>query len=339
MASEQLMYDGRPRLVQKQSELLSSMMSSSFSFHKSNESIRIFYEFPKATIVSVSRPDAGDISPMLLSYTIEVQYKQFKWQLLKKASQVFFLHFALKKSVFIKEINEKQEQVREWLQNIGIGDHTVVVQDDDEPDDETTPLHQDESTRNRDVPSSAALPIIRPALGRQHSMSDRAKVAMQGYLSHFLGNMDIVNSREESCHCCHFCKLLVFEWHHLRLTYPKKNVLVPVGLQDYSVETAIAVIVDGSASLKIDTQHLSTSLRVGSIYQFIGELLIQPNNEMIQQPDLVTIYGIQFSLSATSAGKAMLKARVGRNVDGMDLNLYHQSLQLLREFQADQISS
>lgn len=48
----------------------------------------------------------------------------------------------------------------------------------------------------RDVPSSAALPIIRPALGRQHSISDRAKVAMQGYLNHFLGNLDIVNSRE-----------------------------------------------------------------------------------------------------------------------------------------------
>ncbi|KAL8100395.1 phospholipase D zeta 1 isoform X2 [Apium graveolens] len=48
----------------------------------------------------------------------------------------------------------------------------------------------------RDVPSSAALPIIRPELGRQHSMSDRARVAMQGYLNHFLGNLDIVNSRE-----------------------------------------------------------------------------------------------------------------------------------------------
>ncbi|XP_047315494.1 phospholipase D zeta 1-like isoform X2 [Impatiens glandulifera] len=48
----------------------------------------------------------------------------------------------------------------------------------------------------RDVPSSAALPIIRPALGRQHSMSDQAKVAMQGYLNHFLGNLDIVNSPE-----------------------------------------------------------------------------------------------------------------------------------------------
>ena len=48
----------------------------------------------------------------------------------------------------------------------------------------------------RDVPSSAALPIIHPALGRQQSMSDRAKNAMQGYLNHFLSNMDIVNSRE-----------------------------------------------------------------------------------------------------------------------------------------------
>ncbi|XP_057806057.1 phospholipase D zeta 1 isoform X2 [Salvia miltiorrhiza] len=48
----------------------------------------------------------------------------------------------------------------------------------------------------RDVPSSAALSIIRPALLRQHSMSDRARGAMQGYLNHFLSNIDIVNSQE-----------------------------------------------------------------------------------------------------------------------------------------------
>lgn len=35
--------------------------------------------------------------------------------------------------------------------------------------------------------------------------------------------------------------------------------------------------------------------------------------------------------------QAILKARVGRNVDGIDLNLYYQSLKLLQEFQADQI--
>ncbi|PSR92563.1 Phospholipase D zeta 1 like [Actinidia chinensis var. chinensis] len=198
MESEQLMSGGGPRYVQMQTEPLPSMTSSLFFSTSQSclELTRIFDELPKAAIVSVSRPEAGDISPVLLTYTIEFQYKQFKWQLVKKASQVFYLHFALKKRAIIEEIHEKQEQVREWLQNLGIGDHTGVVQDDDEPDDETALLHHDEITRNRDVPSSAALPIIRPALGRQHSMSDRAKVAMQGYLNHFLSNIDIVNSRE-----------------------------------------------------------------------------------------------------------------------------------------------
>lgn len=40
-------------------------------------------------------------------------------------------------------------KVREWLQNLGLGDQTAVVQDDDEPDDETAPLHPDEITRSR----------------------------------------------------------------------------------------------------------------------------------------------------------------------------------------------
>ncbi|XP_008453918.1 CST complex subunit TEN1 isoform X1 [Cucumis melo] len=86
-------------------------------------------------------------------------------------------------------------------------------------------------------------------------------------------------------------------------------------LVEYSVETAIAIIVDGNVNLKIDTQHLrELSIRIGSIYQFIGELLVQSDNE------------------------AILQARVGRNVDGIDLNLYHQSLQLLRQFQADHLN-
>lgn len=48
----------------------------------------------------------------------------------------------------------------------------------------------------RYVPSRAALSVIRAALGAQQTISENAKVAMQGYLNHFLGNMDIVNSRE-----------------------------------------------------------------------------------------------------------------------------------------------
>ncbi|KAL5701058.1 Telomeric pathways with STn1 [Ranunculus cassubicifolius] len=91
------------------------------------------------------------------------------------------------------------------------------------------------------------------------------------------------------------------------------SVRVTGKLQDYSVETAIAIIVDGNFNLKIDTQHLrDLSFRIGSIYQFIGELIIQPD-----------------------IAEAVLQARIGRNVDGIDLNLYRQSLQLLRQFQAE----
>ncbi|CAK9166850.1 unnamed protein product [Ilex paraguariensis] len=189
-------------------DALPRSMSSSHSFRYCPETTRIFDELPKATIVSVSRPDASDISPLLLSYTIELQYKQatislfslslfcFTWRLLKKASQVIYLHFALKKRAIIEEFHEKQEQAKEWLQNIGIGDQTAVVRDDDEPDDGAVLLYSEESAKNRYVPSRAALPIIRPALGRQQTISDKAKAAMQGYLNHFLGNMDIVNSQE-----------------------------------------------------------------------------------------------------------------------------------------------
>ncbi|KAK8329304.1 hypothetical protein V6Z12_A11G310400 [Gossypium hirsutum] len=72
-------------------------------------------------------------------------------------------------------------------------------------------------------------------------------------------------------------------------------------LQEYSVETAIAVIADQGATLKVDTQHLrELSFRIGSKFQFIGELNIQPNNE------------------------AILQARTGRNVDVQPGKLAHQ---------------
>ncbi|WOK96099.1 phospholipase D zeta 1-like isoform X1 [Canna indica] len=170
---------------------------------------RIFEELPTATIVAVSRPDASDITPLLLSYTIEFQYKQFKWCLLKKASQVLYLHLALKKRTFLEELHDKQEQVKEWLHNLGIGEHMPSVQDDDEADDVTVhcPMRRTIHLKavltltifyflNRNIPSVAALPIISPSLGGHQSISDRAKVAMQAYLNHFFGNLDIVNSQE-----------------------------------------------------------------------------------------------------------------------------------------------
>lgn len=45
-------------------------------------------------------------------------------------------------------------------------------------------------------------------------------------------------------------------------------------LQAHSVETDVAVIVDGGVTLKIDTQHLTDlSLRLDSVYEFIGSCL------------------------------------------------------------------
>lgn len=54
----------------------SETLWTSPSFRHSGEPNWIFEELPQATVVSVSRPDTGDISPILLSYTIELQYKQ-----------------------------------------------------------------------------------------------------------------------------------------------------------------------------------------------------------------------------------------------------------------------
>eukprot|EP00252_Welwitschia_mirabilis_P012392 TRINITY_DN27425_c0_g1_i1.p1 TRINITY_DN27425_c0_g1~~TRINITY_DN27425_c0_g1_i1.p1 ORF type:complete len:127 (-),score=10.91 TRINITY_DN27425_c0_g1_i1:242-622(-) len=85
-------------------------------------------------------------------------------------------------------------------------------------------------------------------------------------------------------------------------------------LLEYSVDTAVAVIGDGDATFKIDTQNLrDIHFRIGSLYQFIGELLIQPG---------------------TYPTQAILQARVGRNVDGMDMNLFRKSLELRRKFEA-----
>jgi len=44
---------------------------------------------------------------------------------------------------------EIELKVKDWLQNLGIGDHAPVLQEDDEAEDVTVPLHVDESAKNR----------------------------------------------------------------------------------------------------------------------------------------------------------------------------------------------
>ncbi|KAJ3676116.1 hypothetical protein LUZ60_003528 [Juncus effusus] len=86
-------------------------------------------------------------------------------------------------------------------------------------------------------------------------------------------------------------------------------------LESFEIETGIVVISDGGFKLKIDMQHLRDfNFRTGSLYQFIGELKFGHDND------------------------AMLEARIGRNVDGLDLNLYKQSLQIRRKIEANLLS-
>lgn len=63
------------------------------------------------------------------------------------------------------------------------------------------------------------------------------------------------------------------------------SLLLFFSLQSYDVDSAIAVIQDGSVSLKIDTQNLrDISFRTNSAYHFIGELLIRADNEVHSSP-------------------------------------------------------
>lgn len=66
-----------------------------------------------------------------------------------------------------------------------------------------------------------------------------------------------------------------------------------VRLLDYNVETAVVVIVEGSATLNIDTQYVKLNYRVGSIYQFIGELSFELENQvrLVVQPIFGLIEG------------------------------------------------
>lgn len=59
------------------------------------------------------------------------------------------------------------------------------------------------------------------------------------------------------------------------------NGLYLCRLESFDVKSGMAVIKDVNASLRIDTQHLRhLSLRQGSLYEFIGELSLEPFNQV-----------------------------------------------------------
>ncbi|WVY95870.1 hypothetical protein V8G54_028021 [Vigna mungo] len=171
----------------------SEALTTSHSFRRCGETVWIFDELPKATVVSVSRPDTGDISSILLSYTIQLHCPMlfgefewdrrmnisgfvlfcqmifnwvFNWRLVKKASQLLYLQFCLRKRAIIEDFHDRQEQPNFYLNT------------------------------TREVERMAPKLGNSRSNGGQQSIANRAKVAMQGYLNHFLENLDIVNSQE-----------------------------------------------------------------------------------------------------------------------------------------------
>ncbi|KAL2623281.1 hypothetical protein R1flu_003486 [Riccia fluitans] len=94
---------------------------------------------------------------------------------------------------------------------------------------------------------------------------------------------------------------------------PHQSVRVTGVLESLTIETGIAIISHGGARLRVDIQHLrDVSLRKGSLFQFIGELIQDPSCTCLQ---------------------LMLQARVARNVDGLNMDLYEKTLQLRRQFE------
>jgi hypothetical protein len=95
--------------------------------------------------------------------------------------------------------------------------------------------------------------------------------------------------------------------------------------------------------LLVSTEFIDASFafRVGSMLQFIGELSVSPVRSEVAawypsmyvylaDPHSYAYDRARFINSLQQKGELVLRARVARCIDGMDLNLYEQALQLMR---------
>lgn len=86
------------------------------------------------------------------------------------------------------------------------------------------------------------------------------------------------------------CLLLCFLLKTTSFNRASLLVLQFSSLQSYDLDSAVAAIRDGSATMKIDTQHLrDISFRSGSTFQFIGDLLIRPNVDVTLSPSPASV--------------------------------------------------
>jgi len=164
-----------------------------------NFNSQIFEELPVAEVVEVSQSKRNDMSlASQLVYTIECKYRQFTWQLKRRAAEVLLLHLALKKRALLEELQEKQELLKEWMHSLGLGDEQLGINvalqlqvSDEEGTDEISQF-----SSKTGIPARAVLPVMRPAFGRLPTISQRATSAMQNYLNYFLASIELVNTRE-----------------------------------------------------------------------------------------------------------------------------------------------
>lgn len=93
---------------------------------------------------------------------------------------------------------------------------------------------------------------------------------------------------------------------------------------DYNIYTNRAILQEGPCQLTVDTTLLGgLEFQPGQLYQFVGELE--------QSED-----GVSSSLRLTSLitfrdQTPLLRARVMRDIDGMDMDLYRRAVELMRQ--------
>ncbi|KAK9703206.1 hypothetical protein K7432_010867 [Basidiobolus ranarum] len=100
-----------------------------------------------------------------------------------------------------------------------------------------------------------------------------------------------------------------------------ESVRVTGLLVTYDVHTNLATIQHNDYTLTIDTSLLGVfSHRINGLFQFVGEL----SNQNPQQPQ-----------KTRNISEYLLLARVVRNMEGLDLQLYEKAIAIRKKFEKD----
>lgn len=107
-----------------------------------------------------------------------------------------------------------------------------------------------------------------------------------------------------------------------------KTVRVTGTIHSYDPNSDIVALVDGQHMLLIDTRLLGVlQYHLGQAYQLIGQLVepeaLGENNELVHD-------GVEEDVRYSS--RVILKAKVARQVDGLDMAVYRKAVTELRDF-------